>query len=1432
MNSPMSCLHNRTQPLNGISPKNESSLSKLKRPANRSISIKKLKKFKLLKNMEPKYSNKSVNIYSQKIKLMDRYRGPKLLFNNPINFYDSISSWSKRNSMRIIKTKSQNFIGSYNLKKEDENFKENVFDHSSLNVIENNIKNAINNMRIKFEKTKKNQTNSPKNKKVTFNLKSNNNQIFHKKTNQKRILSKKTIAVIQPKKNIKFFKKIAIKQRRKNSFDINEHSKKRLFKNIKKYINKNFRKRCYTSDSDNFSENDNQYISKGFSLSFHPDSKFIFIFDLLMIIADLYSFISIPLHIAKAKDIREENESFIKEISYYFVDLIFLCDFILNFFRGYYNFEMKIIRNNKNIIIHYFKKYFFMDLIESIPIYSIIRIILSKNNEIYFGQSNIKLNILTILLFIKPFKIFKIIKKKQNKALEDFYTYLSNNFYLEHSFNFIIYFLIFFLFVHLFICLHIYLAYESYPNWLTNTKTINKTFFTKYITSFYFMITTMTTVGYGDIVSVSFIERIYHIFLLVISTLLYSFLVSKIANYLRDSSHDKIKLSKDLTILEGIRISYPTIPFKLYSKIKRHLFSTSNKRKKTGISILINGVPDAYKKDLLIKIYSNVINGFNIFKEVNNSNFIYNILTSFIPIQAKKEEIIILEGEFIENIVFVKDGRVSMEISIDLNDPYNSIQKYLEKNFIGISRKEELQNYNYMNRVNSVLTVPTKDYNDIKTKIDNIINNPKDSLINHSKINNHGISVDLGRMDFSRNIAQENYRYIKIFDIRKNEHYGDIHLFLDQRSPFTLIAKSRIVELLLLRKIDAINISKTFPNICRRIQNKSFHNLVSIKNIVYKKLKRYYDTYLFNKQKKSLILDFNTTKNSLENNGESFSKISKIEGVKTKSFMTKKNKKKRIMQTPSNNENKKKNPKKTSTKILELSLNSHSFQSSNLNFTNSLSSEENKEPIIDINNNNYNFNKNFLTIKSNKDLDFKKDSDIFTFNNGEITESNKNVLGLDKTGGTKFKSTSNLQINNLIEFNDNNIKNDKFNSYSKSSFNNKNKLLSNESIQYFNNTQIINDNDSKDKAIVTLENMNENFSKKIKKNIRKRKKIQKIRLLMKLQKFKADKNLIELYLQNNQIERKQTRSNNDNSTSSSNNKILSEILDSTNSEINNSIFNKVNNRFNENKLKIIPVESFEIKFSYNNINILSKGQMVKNIKYKNFIENLIGNYLCNYNSEDIFNKIISIFSQKEKNFYNKKDILIYSDIEKETNNDKISEVKLPLVNKANNQKFEKSKNISKNNFKYNNLNTLETTENLKNTINEEKLFTKTKQYSNYLEKEFKNFGKLNFENFKFQNKDDIINKMDLDSNINKGLEGKLLYKSKKSKNLNKDKNNDMKGGGFENYLNKIDGVNKSNYSKNEKISLFIDKNNDISQTNMINIKNNNNEKNNNICIIY
>ena len=268
-----------------------------------------------------------------------------------------------------------------------------------------------------------------------------------------------------------------------------------------------------------------------------------------MIVSNVF-FIVIPLSAAHNQDIRERG-SLINEIIHFTIDIIFLLDFIISLFRGYYDYEMNLIRNNKEILINYLKTDFLIDFLQAIPFYSMIRLFMKSKNNYFFRYSTKESILIIILIVIKPFKIFKIIDKKKNKALEDFFLYLSESFYLEQLATFLIYFFIFFLFLHLFICLHLYFSFQNYPNWITHTNLMNEPFFGKYITSLYFMITTMTTVGYGDIICISFIERIYHIFLLVIGTLLYTFLVSKIGNYLRDESYEQIKLNKDLVILEN-----------------------------------------------------------------------------------------------------------------------------------------------------------------------------------------------------------------------------------------------------------------------------------------------------------------------------------------------------------------------------------------------------------------------------------------------------------------------------------------------------------------------------------------------------------------------------------------------------------------------------------------------------------------------------------------------------------------------------------------------------------------------------------------------------------------------------------------------------------------------------------------------------------------
>ena len=68
-------------------------------------------------------------------------------------------------------------------------------------------------------------------------------------------------------------------------------------------------------------------------------------------------------------------------------------------------------------------------------------------------------------------------------------------------------------------------------------------------------------------------------------------------------------------------------------------------------------------------------------------------------------------------------------------------------------------------------------------------------------------------------------------------------MFLNKRSPLTLRVKTKKAELYFLKKIDAVEISTSYPNIWKRVNRKSFHNLKEIKNIMKKIIKHFCQTY-------------------------------------------------------------------------------------------------------------------------------------------------------------------------------------------------------------------------------------------------------------------------------------------------------------------------------------------------------------------------------------------------------------------------------------------------------------------------------------------------------------------------------------------------------------------------------------------------------------
>ena len=687
--------------------------------------------------------------------------------------------------------------------------------------------------------------------------------------------------------------------------------KKKQMKKERKKFEKRFRcliqkfAVCDSLDESESDDDENDYSE----LVISSQGNFIFIFDLMIIICTLIVFIFAPLNIAKSHCFCEKNESLFNHVIIYFIDIIYILDLFISFFRDFYDYEYKIVNSIKEIFFNNLKNGFILDLIEAVPFKSISKFICKNNvkiNQCYrYEVSNFSL-FLKICLTFKILKIMKIIENKKNRALDVFYEYISKNFYLEQKIQLLIFILECLLALHLFICFQIFLGYQNYPNWIIHSGMEDRSFLNIYITSFYYTITTMTTVGYGDITCVSFAERNFQIILLAIGIVAYSYIVTKISNSIKNENYIKIKLDKNKTILEEIRITYPLMPFNLYSKINKHLIKNSNNEKKNEINFLLNSLPDIIKGEVLFCVHNKYINSFKIFKGIQNSNFILSILSNFIPIISKKEELILVEGKAVEKMVFVKDGRLSLEAFVNLEDPYESIYKYLEKNFQDFSEEDEnrmLNNKNNHNTNNNLCILNSsmnskfiidqnRSFNAIKKDLDNIIK--KNNINNKSCIsldplsNSNNLEQEIGKLDTSENEIEsddnKNIQHLKILDVRKNEHFGNIYMTLNKLAPLSLKVKSKIADIFILTKKQVLDISKNYPNIWKRITIKSYRNTISIKSMTIITLQKFcelhgilqnteiYDLFNCYLQKNSNILSSCITVNENKGNESSYNK--------------------------------------------------------------------------------------------------------------------------------------------------------------------------------------------------------------------------------------------------------------------------------------------------------------------------------------------------------------------------------------------------------------------------------------------------------------------------------------------------------------------------------------------------------------------------------
>jgi hypothetical protein len=89
-----------------------------------------------------------------------------------------------------------------------------------------------------------------------------------------------------------------------------------------------------------------------------------------------------------------------------------------------------------------------------------------------------------------------------------------------------------------------------------------------YTISFYWSLTTIVTVGYGDITAGNTVERIYSLLIMSVGVVTFSFAIGSITNIVEKIDSKSAEVNQKMEMLRGIRTEF-NLPDEVYEKAKK-----------------------------------------------------------------------------------------------------------------------------------------------------------------------------------------------------------------------------------------------------------------------------------------------------------------------------------------------------------------------------------------------------------------------------------------------------------------------------------------------------------------------------------------------------------------------------------------------------------------------------------------------------------------------------------------------------------------------------------------------------------------------------------------------------------------------------------------------------------------------------------------------
>jgi CRP-like cAMP-binding protein len=371
-----------------------------------------------------------------------------------------------------------------------------------------------------------------------------------------------------------------------------------------------------------------------------PQSKFKKGWDKFITFLLFISIVIIPLEVAYFPDSQALSNLMLV------FDLIFCLDIIINFRVAYFDAEKVIIAIPKLIALKYFKTWLAFDLVTSFPYDAVVN---------SFSSSGRYITLVKAIRYFKMVKFFRITKlQKRETSIQEF---IGADTVVFEVLKLLVQFV---LLAHIVSCLYwIYCTSLSGEHWYDAYNLTDASPGDQYLVTLYFVVATLSTVGYGDIVAHTPFERLAVVCICFMAGSVMGYIVAKITAAMNTTNATERAVQERLLEVEGYLTAKNVSPG-LKSLVLEQSFHkythASDDREEEILDILPN-----FLVMQIVSIHNAPdISAILLFRHIKNHSICLYIFRKLKSVYYSSGDVILSSGTVPSQVIFLVKGEVSV----------------------------------------------------------------------------------------------------------------------------------------------------------------------------------------------------------------------------------------------------------------------------------------------------------------------------------------------------------------------------------------------------------------------------------------------------------------------------------------------------------------------------------------------------------------------------------------------------------------------------------------------------------------------------------------------------------------------------------------------------------------------------------------------------